>query len=83
MIISIPCRAAAGYGAAAASLNPPSLLRRSCRQETSGRYGTAAAVRLLVAQRCPASCRCSGDSASRGSDGDGVAYNVAYLLLAR
>ena len=33
---------------------------------------------LLLAQRCPSSCLCSRDSASRDSDDDGVAYTVEY-----
>ena len=62
---------------------PAALWRRRGLQETSCRYGTAAAMAampysLFLARRCPASCQCSGDSASRGCDGDGVAYTVAY-----
>ena len=53
---------------------------RFCSSETSCRYGTAPAMAAMsyLARHCPASCRCSGDSTSRGGDGDNEAYTVAY-----
>ena len=84
--LALLCRRSVGNhwyrsGAAAASLNSPA---HSCLQKTSCSYGTAAAMAVMsyslrLARPCPASCRCSGDRASRGCDGDGVAaYTVAY-----
>ena len=69
-------------GAAATTLNPTAAmapqrppenvqpLRHRC---CVGRY-----VVFTAPLHCPVSCRCSGDSASRGGDGDCIAYTVAY-----
>ena len=54
------------YGAAAAF-----------RKHQAACYGTAAAIPAMsysLALHYPASCLCSGDSASRGGDADGAAY---------
>ena len=58
------------YCAAAASRNHPAA-RNRC---SDGRYVVSTAPSTVLF----ASCRCSWDSASRGGDGDGVAYTVTY-----
>ena len=65
------------YGAAAASRKHPAA--RACPLCCASAM-SALLYSLRQARRCPAqaSCRCSGVSASRGGDGDGGAYTVAY-----